>query len=230
MPIEIDLPFKGTFVLDKDLAVMLIIGALLFISFIVGFILGRRRKRKKENTGEAAVRKILTRYCRNTTAHLLNNVTLKYRDGTTQIDHILLTQNGIIVIETKHYSGWLFGHEAQKYWTQVIFKVKHRFQSPIMQNKKHIHAVRDVLNFLPKQQVQGLVVFTGEAELKTEMPENVIYLHQIEEYVGRIKYGAISENRLQFCIGRLEYCRFEITERTDVEHQMYLERKYGVVD
>ena len=111
-----------------------------------------------------------------------------------------------------------------------MFKVKHRFQRPIMQNKKHIHAVRDVLNFLPKQQVQGLVVFTGEAELKTEMPENVIYLHQIEEYVGRIKYGAISENRLQFCIGRLEYCRFEITERTDVEHQMYLERKYGVVD
>ena len=31
---------------------------------------------------------MLTNYCRKFTAHVLSNITLKYGDGTTQIDHI----------------------------------------------------------------------------------------------------------------------------------------------
>ena len=34
-------------------------------------------------------------------------------------------------------------------------------------------------------------------------------------------------NRVQFCIGRLEYMRLKLTQQTDIEHQAYLERKFG---
>jgi hypothetical protein len=219
-------------ILTKEL-ILYAIGSLilaLLLSLLLGYYLGRKRKQKEENQGEAAVRKMLTNYCEKSTAHLLNNITLEYKDGTTQIDHILITQNGIIVIETKHYSGWLFANEKQKQWTQVLFKVKHRFQNPLIQNNKHVLAVQQLLDFIPKEQVQGLVVFTGDAQFKTEIPESVIHLHQLEAYADNINFGSLSENRLQFCVGRLEYKRLEITGKTDIEHQMYLERKFGEVD
>jgi len=200
------------------------------ISLGFGFFLGRKRKEKEENQGEAAVRKELTNHCKKSTAHVLNNVTLKYGDGTTQIDHILITQNGIIVIETKHYSGWLFANEKQKQWTQVIYKVKNKFQNPIFQNKKHVQAVQQLLDFIPKEQIQSLVVFTGDAEFKTEVPRCVIKLNQLKSYVDSIRFGSLTDNRVQFCVGRLECKRFELTEKTDVEHQKYLERKFGVVN
>ena len=53
--------------------------------FLVGFFLGQYRKSRRENLGEAAVRRVLVNFCRNSTAQVLSNVTLKYADGTTQI-------------------------------------------------------------------------------------------------------------------------------------------------
>jgi len=219
-------------ILTKEIIITVIVFLGLTMMFTLGFgyYLGKKRKEKEENQGEAAVRKQLTNYCKKSTAHLLNNVTLEYKDGTTQIDHILITQNGILVIETKHYSGWLFANERQKLWTQVIFKVKNRFQNPIIQNSRHILAVQKMLDFIPKEQVQGLVVFTGDAQFKTEIPPGVIKIPQLEAYADNIRFGSLTENRLQFCVGRLEHKRLELTGKTDVEHQMYLERKFGELD
>jgi len=216
--------------LELIVTIIVLLGLAIITSLGFGYIQGRKRKYKEENQGEAAVRKQLINYCQKSTAHLLNNVTLEYKDGTTQIDHILITQNGIIVIETKHYSGWLFANEKQKQWTQVIFKWKNKFQSPIFQNRKHVQAVQQLLDFIPKEQIQSLVVFTGDAEFKTEVPRGVIELNQLISYVDSIRFGSLSDNRVQFCVGRLECQRLEITAITDVEHQEYLERKFGVVD
>ena len=206
------------------------IGPIILVSLGWGFFLGKRRKKREENQGEAAVRKALADYCRVSTAHILNNITLEHGDGTTQIDHILVTQNGVLVIETKHYSGWLFANEKQKKWTQVIYRIKHKFQNPIFQNKKHLQAVQQLLDFIPKGHIQSLVVFTGSAEFKTAMPRGVITLDNLIPYVDGIRFGSITENRVQFCVGRLECARRELSEKTDVEHQEYLERKFGSVN
>lgn len=48
----------------------------------------------------------------------LHNVTLDTPDGTTQIDHVFLSAYGIVVLETKNMSGWIFGSEKQPQWTQ----------------------------------------------------------------------------------------------------------------
>jgi len=40
---------------------------------------------------------------------LLNNVTIPDSEqGTTQIDHILISPYGVFIIETKNYTGWIF--------------------------------------------------------------------------------------------------------------------------
>jgi len=44
--------------------------------------------------------------------------------GLTKVNHIVTSVYGVFVIETKHYSGWIFGDEFKPYWTQVIYKRK----------------------------------------------------------------------------------------------------------
>lgn len=215
--------------LNQDLYLKLLVSFsfIALVLFSIGFYFGNRRKDRDENQGEGAVRRLLTEFCEVTTAHTLNNVTLEYGDGTTQIDHILITQNGILVIETKHYTGWLFANERQKQWTQVIYKVKNKFQNPIFQNLKHVRAVRQLLDFLPENHIQSLVVFSGDAQFKTDIPDGVIHIEELISYIDAMRYGTISDNRVQFCVGRLECKRFELTTQTDVEHQAYLEHKFG---
>ena len=47
---------------------------------------------------------------------IMNDVYLPLPDGTTtQIDHIVVSQYGIFVVETKTYSGWIFGEEGSRF-------------------------------------------------------------------------------------------------------------------
>jgi restriction system protein len=93
--------------------------------------------------------------------------------GTTQIDHVVVSPFGIFVIETKNYKGWIFGSEKQRQWTQQIYRAKHRFQNPLHQNYLHIRALAQFLGVSEKS-CRSLVFFIGDAEFKTPMPSNVI--------------------------------------------------------
>ena len=77
----------------------------------------------------------------------INNLILTDENHKThQIDHIEIKQNGIFCIETKKYSGWVFGNEFQEQWTQT-FKTgkKYQFKNPLKQNKSHIYYIKRVL-------------------------------------------------------------------------------------
>jgi restriction system protein len=194
---------------------------------LVGWSLGRWRQGLNDNRGEAAVRRLLTARFSSASYHLLNNVTLSTSDGTTQIDHILVSRYGVFVFESKHYTGWIFGNAGAPQWTQVLYKKHYKFQNPIHQNRKHVTTVAKLLEFLPPQHIHSVVVFTGDATFKTDQPPGVMSLAQVESHVAQFAVEAMSENRLQFCVGRLECCRKAISKQTDVEHIAHLTRKFG---
>lgn len=185
------------------------------------------RAQARQNTGEALVSRALGRLTSGAGCHLLNNITIPYLDGTTQIDHIVLTRHGIFVIETKHYTGWIFGDARSTQWTQVVYQKKSAFQNPVHQNAKHVRAVRGLLEFLPPEWIRSVVVFTGDAEFKTALPKEVLKLHGLVDHINsHCGDSVLSLETLQRCIGCIEYARRAITGQTDVEHQAYLERKY----
>jgi len=209
-------------------------GSIALAIFITGFLLGyairtkyRYRLVLNQNRGEAHVRKLVVSNFQAPYFHLLNNVTIPFQDGTTQIDHILISTKGIFVIETKHYSGWIFANEKSKQWTQVVYRVKSQFQNPIHQNYKHVKAIQHLFDFLPKEQIHSIVVFSGSAVFKSPVPKGVLYLNQLVNHLSVFQEDVISENRLQFCVGRLECKRYEATRNTDVQHQAYLTKKFG---
>lgn len=205
------------------------------IAAVVGFVFGRRRLvrnamlrfRRIQNAGEALVSRILVSRFGPPDYHLMNHVTLRMDDGTTQVDHILVSRFGVFVIETKHYKGWLFANAAGSRWTQVLFRARFSFQNPILQNKRHVRAVQELLDFLPPEAVTSVVVFSGEAEFKTEIPEGVVTIGQLPQYLERQTDEIMSLNQLQLCVGRLETARLAISTETDVEHMQNLARRHG---
>lgn len=103
----------------------------------------------------------------------LNNITIPTANGTTQIDHIVVSRHGIFVIETKNMKGWIFGDERNPQWTQNVFGRKYRFQNPLHQNYRHIRALAEFLQ-LPDDRFHSVVMFWGSAKLKTPLPDNVM--------------------------------------------------------
>lgn len=103
----------------------------------------------------------------------INNVTIPTANGTTQIDHVIVSRFGIFVIETKNMKGWIFGDEHSKQWTQSLFGKKHRFQNPLHQNYRHTKALADFLA-IDHEKLHSIAMFWGDVELKTPMPPNVM--------------------------------------------------------
>ena len=199
----------------------------IFIALAAGFVVGRYRASEFQNRGEALLSRVVRTNFASPEYHLMNHITLQMKDGTTQVDHILVSRFGVFVIETKDYKGWIFAKPKQANWTQVLFKRMFKFQNPIFQNLRHVRAVQDVLDFLPPGAIKSVVVFTGEAEFKTDVPTGVFKVSGLIDYIREQTVEAMSLNRVQFCVGRLETARLAISGKTDVEHVQSLERRHG---
>ncbi len=104
----------------------------------------------------------------------LNNIMIESQDSTTQIDHVVVSQYGVFVIETKNYSGWIFGKEADQYWTQTLGKRKSRFYNPKRQNYGHIKALQALLPTLSKEAFVSIITFSNNCELKSKL-SGVVY-------------------------------------------------------
>lgn len=116
----------------------------------------------------------------------------KSNGSFTQVDLVVATSQGLLAFEIKDYSGWIFGHYRQKYWTQVLAygREKHRFYNPIMQNNGHIQAIRDNLPNNPNIPIYSIIVFFGNSTLKdvTIASDNdfLIYPNEIYRTVKNI--------------------------------------------
>lgn len=97
----------------------------------------------KGKEGEHQISHLLSPFGR-----LLNDyVVVDENNVTHQIDHILVNMKGVFVIETKNYSGYVYGKEEHKTWTQVLKygKEKHKVYNPVKQNQTHIYHLRKKL-------------------------------------------------------------------------------------
>ena len=155
---------------------------------------------------------------------LINNVTLKTNEGTTQIDHVLIADTGVFVIENKHYDGWIFGDPQSRQWTQTIYRKKSRFQNPIHQNYGHIKALISLFN-LPEDNFHSLIVFTGNAEFKSDLGPNVIHLPDLIPYLSAERPVIFDERKMAYVVGRIEMKRERRSIETDEYHINYVRRR-----
>lgn len=113
------------------------------------------------------------------------------KNGLTQIDHIVLMPDNLIVIETKNYNGILLGKKNDSKWTHKIGRKTHYLQNPLRQNYLHIRAVEALNLGVP---VHGLVVFTNNSKFPKGLPEGVTQLKYLkQELEDQISFSAPSQ-------------------------------------
>ena len=99
---------------------------------------------------------------------LMTNLYIPREDGTTtEIDLIMISQTGIYVFESQNYTGWIFGDEKYKNWTQTLEnRQKNRFYNSIWQNKAHINALKAVINLDNDSMYKSYIIFSERCTLK----------------------------------------------------------------
>ena len=149
--------------------------------------------------------------------HLLKDITLPTENGTTQIDHIVISEFGIFVIETKNMKGWIFGGEHQKTWTQKIYKQSRRFQNPLYQNYKHVKTIESILDIDPDK-IFSVIVFVGKSTFKTEMPINVTYPSGLIHFIESKTHKVLSQNEVERVISMIKSGKLSKSFKTHREH------------
>jgi restriction system protein len=154
--------------------------------------------------GEFIVNMMAKRFLDKEEYHLIKNVTLPTEAGTTQIDHIIVSQYGIFVVETKNMKGWIFGSKNQKDWTQKIYRSNTKFQNPLRQNYKHTKTLALLLD-VDHSKLFSLIVFVGDSTFKTDMPDNVTqgmgYIRYIKSMTSPIFSGSDVQSFLKIIKG-----------------------------
>lgn len=113
---------------------------------------------------------------------------------TTEIDVLLICSKGLFVFECKNYSGWIFGNEFQRSWTQTLPVGKGRchkehFYNPIMQNASHIKHLKSLIG--KKILMWSIIVFSDRCIFKN------VYLNSND--VSLIKHGKLRAELSKAC-------------------------------
>lgn len=136
----------------------------------------------KGRLGERVVSQELRCNLSNKNYYLIDNLILKSENQTAQIDHVLISLSGVFVIETKNMQGWIFGGSKDKNWTQMFPNRKFQFYNPLKQNFGHIHALHKMTR-LPYSVFHSVIVFTNYCQFKTDLPENVIHIEKLIQFI-----------------------------------------------
>ena len=125
---------------------------------------------------------------------VINNIMLKIGDKTTQIDHVVISNYGIFVIETKNYNGWIIGNEYDDNWKQVIYKRREKLHNPIKQNYGHIQALKEVLNEYSNLNFISIIAFITRADLKVTTKTDVVYTVNLAKTIRKYTNECITNS------------------------------------
>ncbi len=173
---------------------------------VVVFVLRSVLRSAGSNSGERRVQAITNRRLNGRTYRSLHDLTLPTPDGTTQIDHVIVSKFGVFVIETKNLTGWIFGDERSRKWTQSIYRKRYQFMNPLRQNYKHVKTVEKLLGLGPWC-FHSVVVFVGKSEFKTTMPHNVLGRRGLIRHIKSKTDVLLSDEQVEASIRTLKESR-----------------------
>ncbi len=123
--------------------------------------------------------------------HVINNVTVVVDGKSSQIDHVAVNDRGVFCVETKNYSGRIYGEAEQQQWTQVLAygKTKNKIYNPVKQNWTHVKRLEALLNKdLP---IYSVVVF-AQSNTRYIKANNVVGLWEVRTFLNKTgKEGAL---------------------------------------
>lgn len=124
----------------------------------------------------------LQRVLRSISADRIEGLVLPNADeGEIQIDHLLLTSQGLLVLHIKDVEGIVFGSDKMQEWTVMASDRRYTFANPQPALFDRIAAVKQVVKDVP---VSGRLLFPDGAEFKKGVPDLVSSIEQLEREFG----------------------------------------------
>lgn len=108
-------------------------------------------------------------------------------DGEIQIDHLLLTPKGLLVIDIKDISGRIFGSDKMQEWTVIREDRRFTFPNPQAALFDRVAAVRHIVRDVP---VEGRLLFLDGAEFMKGTPAHVAGLDEVAAEFGEADKAA----------------------------------------
>lgn len=177
------------FAIPFILQVLLMLGGFFLIAYAIWY----NSPSQKGKRGEESITRLLTLLPEEYTT--LNDIVFRTENGTTQIDHIVVSKYGVFAIETKNYRGDIYGDDEKNEWKQIIvtkvtyrkkwwktytYVTKSQFYNPVKQSLGHAFIIKDLLKTYPNLKIVPIVVFVGNAILKrVESNHHVLYAEEL---------------------------------------------------
>jgi hypothetical protein len=155
--------------------------------------------------GESKVRRMLDSLDPSSYV-ILNDLYLPNGRGTTsQIDHVVVSQFGVFVIETKNYSGRIFGKETDQSWTVTYGRRKARLKNPFHQNYAHLQAIKEVLIDYQEVPLVSMVVFSKSADLRVDVKPGteLLYTTQVVKAIRKYSETIMSPEKIDYVVNTL---------------------------
>ena len=166
----------------------------------------------------------------------LRNVYIPKEDGEkSEIDVMFICQKGILVLESKNYSGWIFGNERDQYWTASLASgQKNRFYNPIKQNRSHIKWLNTYLDSIGMSvPLFSIIVFSERCELKkiTTYSTDIPVIKRDDTYrtvrdIWNDADDVLSEEKIDFLYDKLKVLT-NVDEAVKETHIRNIKEKYS---
>ena len=215
---------------------------MVLICFVI-FRVVKDSPKHKGNRGEVRVHNILSQLSDEYT--ILDNVILRTTNGTTQIDHIVVSKYGVFAIETKNYRGEIYGSDNSQDWTQIIvtnvtyrkkwwktysYVTKNHFYNPVKQSLAHMYVIKKTLKDWPNIKVVPIIVFAGNAVMKgVNSQYHVIYSDMLLTTIQQYDKPFISETEVEKMVDTLIYndVRDQVNDRTHIHNVNSAKKRYN---
>ena len=122
------------------------------------------------------------------------------------IDHLVISQFGIFVIETVSRGGKISGAEFQERWKQYQFGHFKHFDNPLHQNYQSIKALTQLLQ-APDSIFHSIVVFSGSGSFTHSVPANVIPMEKLIPLIRKRNKKLLQPEEANRLLKQLEEAR-----------------------
>ena len=102
-------------------------------------------------------------------------------EGEIHVDHLVLTAQGLLIIDVKNVNGAVFGSDKMQDWTVISEDHRFTFANPQHALYDRIAAVREVVRDVP---VSGRILFLDGADFTKGVPSLVSNLDELVDEFG----------------------------------------------
>lgn len=157
---------------------------------------------------------------------VINNVLISGARGTTQIDHIVISEYGIFVIETKHMTGKVYASDHTEQWKVYYGKRCNKLYNPFRQNYGHVKNLESLLS-APADVFKPILVFIRKSRLtlkRKDVKNTLLYHTELVKHIRSITDKCITPEQKSIYINQINAANIRNSKNMH-EHVKYVKSK-----